>query len=646
MKLLASTMQRDDGEDMCPVWKAPSNRLARKHSRPHIEIDTEDSLGRPLVSPPGSGRLHKVATFPGDMDRAGRGMLNSPKMGSTGRLIPLAPMTTVASSVESGAVDGVQSQPGTRPPSASSVRLSPLAQPGLPEDCYALDFEERRRMNRTPTDGRKRGGLPQAQGEVFEEFDRAAGPMRHVPSASRLKGLGRTSSSTRLQKNTADDLLTGSTTPVRSGNALQFRRSGSRAGTFEAGAVSDLSTADSLSSPTALVEAGTQRDRFRAGPSAAVEDEEEPSSLLRRRSMGPLGVSTLRAATGTARGASGLGLATALLAASSAAVPCTKDIIQMAEGDKIFDRYHWDEVLQETGDGGKVVVCQPKVVPDGDTAPWSPSKGCRYVMKMRSKEGLEKDDMTEQFRKAQLRLLNMPRHAGVLPIHEVLEDDKFYYIVMSKADGGAFFPALLSEFGDGVMPASAVRKVIKEIIEAIGHVHSQGMLHRDVKPDNLVFQACVDPLSPSGKAYKVALIDFDHADPEFDPVSPTQSGSWCGTVRFSAPETFLGNFSQASDLYSVGVILYMLLAGAMPYDDAMFEEVLDHKRQASPGPRRYNWRGAVFQRMKETSINWNCEPWPSQPTCLDFCQRLLSFDVNSRISSSQKALLHPWFQAD
>jgi len=119
-------------------------------------------------------------------------------------------------------------------------------------------------------------------------------------------------------------------------------------------------------------------------------------------------------------------------------------------------------------------------------------------MKMRSKEGLDKDDMTEQFRKAQLRLLNMPRHAGVLPIHEVLEDDKFYYIVMSKA----------------------------------------------------------------------------------------------------------------SDLYSVGVILYMLLAGAMPYDDAMFEEVLDHKRQASPGPRRYNWRGAVFQRMKETSINWNCEPWP------------------------------------
>mmetsp|Transcript_103583 Transcript_103583/g.297587 ORF Transcript_103583/g.297587 Transcript_103583/m.297587 type:complete len:87 (+) Transcript_103583:695-955(+) len=77
-----------------------------------------------------------------------------------------------------------------------------------------------------------------------------------------------------------------------------------------------------------------------------------------------------------------------------------------------------------------------------------------------------------------------------------------------------------------------------------------------------------------------------------------------------APAKSCRETSQASDLYSVGVILYMLLAGAMPYDDAMFEEVLDHKRQASPGPRRYNWRGAVFQRMKETSINWNCEPWP------------------------------------
>jgi len=357
------------------------------------------------------------------------------------------------------------------------------------------------------------------------------------------------------------------------------------------------------------------------------EDTESPSSLLRRRRLLPLNVQT--------RGGSTSALASAMLA-----VTMRREITSLAPEEKIFDLYHWDEVLQEQGDGGKVVVCQAKT----QRSPKSGSQGTSYVMKIRSKESLDRDLMTEQFRKSQLRMLNLPPHVGVLPIHDVLEDDKFYYIVMEKASGGAFFPALLTEFGDGVMPASAVRKVMREILEAIGHVHREGMLHRDVKPDNLVFQSFDDPMSPTGKAYKVALIDFDHAYPDWEATSPSLQASWCGTVRFSAPETFLGNFSQASDLYSVGVILYMLLAGRMPYDDRLFEDVLD-RRPLSPGQRRFNWKGAIFQRMKEARIDWDCEPWSVQPLCRDFCQRLLSFDVGSRISSAEDAIEHPWFSS-
>jgi len=353
--------------------------------------------------------------------------------------------------------------------------------------------------------------------------------------------------------------------------------------------------------------------------------EEDGSCLLQRRLRKALKVSTKGGASG---------LVGALLAAAQ-----RKNIIPLEEGEKIFDRYHWDEVLQETGDGGKVVICQPKYARETDDEVWSPRMGCHYVMKIRSKESLENDGMSEQFRKSQIQLLNMPPNQGVLPIHEVLEDDKFFYIVMQKATGGSFFPVLLSEFGDGVMPERAVRKVIREILEAVGYIHSQGMLHRDIKPDNLVFQVKGDdPASPSGKNYKVAVIDFDHADPDWDPRSPSQSQSWCGTLRFSAPETFCGHFSQASDLYSIGVILYMLMAGGMPYDDVMFEEVIERKT-----PGRFNWRAAIHQRMEEARVDWSAETWESHPACTDFCKRMLAFNAEDRIQSASQALAHEWF---
>lgn len=305
-----------------------------------------------------------------------------------------------------------------------------------------------------------------------------------------------------------------------------------------------------------------------------------------------------------------------------------KEIRRLKEGEKIFDLYCWQEVLQETGDGGKVVVCRPR------------GSMQQFVLKIRAKESLTRVFMEETFRSAQLKLLNLPPHAGVLALTEVLEDDNFFYIVMEKAEGGSFFTALLREFTDGVMTAEALRRVMREILEAVGHVHGQGMLHRDIKPDNLVMQVHEEPTSPTGKVSKVALIDFDHADPNFNPQTPSWENAWCGTVSFSAPETFRGFYSQASDLYSVGVILYMLMTGKLPYRDDVYAEEL---RPCSRAPWRHsNWKGTVFARMKEAVVDWDCDPWPSQPDCKDFCMKLMAFDPDERMGTAAEALLHNW----
>lgn len=309
-----------------------------------------------------------------------------------------------------------------------------------------------------------------------------------------------------------------------------------------------------------------------------------------------------------------------------------KGIERMKDEEKIFDLFTWSEVLQEAGDGGKVVVCEPK----GNCTLLLKHA---YVMKMRSKASLREAKMEEQFRSTQVKLLNLPDHIGVLPVKQVLEDDKFYYVVMEKASGGGFFAGLIEEFEDGIMPATEIRRLIRGILEAVGHIHEQGILHRDIKPDNLVMRFHDDELSPSGRSRKVAIIDFDHADTDWQ-ASAGISQDFCGTVRFCAPETLRGYYSQSSDLYSIGTIMYLLMAGKMPYDDNIFGEemaILD----ASPTSR--SWTTKIYSRLKHSKIDWECDPWPDQPECADFCRRLIAFDADRRPASADEALEHSWF---
>lgn len=192
---------------------------------------------------------------------------------------------------------------------------------------------------------------------------------------------------------------------------------------------------------------------------------------------------------------------------------------------------------------------------------------------------------------------------------------------------------------------------MREILEALRHVHRHGMLHRDIKPDNMVLR---EVQSPTGPQWRVALIDFDHALPDYLPGSPKRE-TFCGTLMFNAPETYLGFHSPVSDLYSVGVVLYLIMTGRRPYEDHLFD--LDcaeqEARHAAATPCKVMRRVSVMdtmevvhKRLVQTPVDWECDPWPSQPACRDFCKSLLNPDPLLRPASAQDALAINWLAQD
>lgn len=319
--------------------------------------------------------------------------------------------------------------------------------------------------------------------------------------------------------------------------------------------------------------------------------------------------------------------ATARQQSNAASVPL-RTITQL-DGRKIYDLYYWEQAIQEDGDGGKVVVCRRK---ESETTEFD------LVMKIKAKTKLRNESYLTSYRKVLMRMLNLEAHRNIISIDEVLEDEQFFYVVMKRAKGGDLFAGLLSEFGDGILPASVLRSLMTEILEALDHLHERGILHRDIKPDNLVWAH-----DDTGMR-RVMLIDFDHADPEFTTDDTKRQHMVFGTRRFNAPETWHGFCTRQSDLYSVGVIFYLLMTGKMPYGDELFTQTCNPHEKRSPSKHwQMQMMDLAYKSLSRTEIDWNCEPWHGQPASLDLCQQLLAFLHSDRPCSARAALDHAWF---
>ncbi|HEX4204648.1 MAG TPA: protein kinase [Ktedonobacteraceae bacterium] len=142
-------------------------------------------------------------------------------------------------------------------------------------------------------------------------------------------------------------------------------------------------------------------------------------------------------------------------------------------------------------------------------------------------------------------------HDHILPLYDFGEQRPWYYLVMPYVEGGTLRDYLLRK---EQLSLEVAGKVLEQIASALQHAHDHGVVHRDVKPSNIL-------LRPDGHVY---LVDFGLAKAKMEADSHAKVGM-VGTPEYMAPEQTNGVNDYRSDIYSLGIILYQMLTGRVPF---------------------------------------------------------------------------------
>ncbi|KAL6274992.1 hypothetical protein ACE6H2_025684 [Prunus campanulata] len=190
--------------------------------------------------------------------------------------------------------------------------------------------------------------------------------------------------------------------------------------------------------------------------------------------------------------------------------------------------------------------------------------GKSVAMKVVGKEKVIKVGMMEQI-KREISVMRMVKHPNIVELHEVMASKSKIYFAMDLVRGGELF----AKIAKGRLKEDVARVYFQQLISAIDFCHSRGVYHRDLKPENLL-------LDEDGK---LKVTDFGLSAFSEHLKQDGLLHTTCGTPAYVAPEVIgkKGYDGAKADLWSCGVVLYVLLAGFLPFQDdnlvAMYRKI-------------------------------------------------------------------------
>ncbi|KAG9510623.1 Calcium/calmodulin-dependent protein kinase type 1 [Fragariocoptes setiger] len=215
----------------------------------------------------------------------------------------------------------------------------------------------------------------------------------------------------------------------------------------------------------------------------------------------------------------------------------------------------------------------------------------------------------------EIKVLRKLKHKNIVQLLDIYDDRTTVYLVMQLISGGELFDRIVEK---GNYTEKDASNLIKQILEAVDYMHSQGVVHRDLKPENLLY------FSPDDDS-NIMISDFGLSRCEDGGVMSTA----CGTPGYVAPEVLAQKpYGKAVDVWSIGVIAYILLCGYPPfYDDEGIDENL-------------------FAQIMKGDFEFESPYWDNiSDAAKDFITHLICVNPNKRFTCKQ-ALDHPWISGN
>ncbi|KAL9247026.1 hypothetical protein vseg_020497 [Gypsophila vaccaria] len=273
-------------------------------------------------------------------------------------------------------------------------------------------------------------------------------------------------------------------------------------------------------------------------------------------------------------------------------------VLPDAPKESIDEKYVVDKELGR-GEFGVTYLCTDKTTRE--------LLACKSISKRKLRTAVDVDDV----RREVAIMKHLPKCASIVSLKEACEDDAAVHLVMELCEGGELFDRIVAR---GHYTERAAAEVMRTVVEVVQMCHRFGVIHRDLKPENFLF-ANKKENSPL-KAIDFGLSIFFRPGERFSEI--------VGSPYYMAPEVLKRNYGPEIDIWSAGVILYILLCGVPPFWS-----------ESEQG---------VAQAILRGAIDFKRDPWPNiSDGAKSLVRQMLEPDPKKRLTAKQ-VLEHSWIQ--